>query len=245
MRVKAKKPIDIGDVVVGDEEVICGCVGEKDVFDMIDVAEEIAEKVDLVELRVDYLDNPSSSDVKRQIANNEIDAPLILTIRRENEGGDFVGQEEERAKLYVELMEFVDAIDLEYHTPDNYRRKIIQKAKEKNAAKIVSYHNFSRTGSVEELKIRLEECLELGDLGKVATKANSPKDVLNLVRAAYYVKKEWGEPLVALGMGEGAKYSRVFGSYFGSDIIYASGGEQTAPGQLDVADVKEVVRRLR
>lgn len=243
IRPVAKKTVKIGDVVVGEDTVICGCVSERDVFEMIEVAEE-AGSADLVELRLDALDDPDVTDVKRQLSNNDVSCPIILTIRKENEGGDYHGNEAGRAELFEELIEFVDAIDLEYHTADKYRREIVQKAKEVGDPIIFSYHNYSRTGGLEEFKFRLEECLELGDIAKVATMIQSPKDSLNLLKATYEVKKRLKEPLVSVGMGGLGKHTRVVAPFYGSDIVYASVDEATAPGQLSVGEVKDVLDLL-
>lgn len=244
----AEELIKIGDVAVGSKEpVFCASVGEKDPYELIDVAEEVGEDedVDLVELRIDLLDNPMDTEVKRQIANNDIDAPLVLTTRREDEGGDFHGDERDRAKVYRDLMNFADAVDLEYHTPDRFRREVVQKSKEKNIPIIFSYHNFSRTGSIEEIKIRLEECLELGDLAKVITKPNSPKDILNLFEATLQTKKNLRKPLTCFGLGDLGKHSRIVSSFYGSDIIYGAADQAVAPGQFDIKEAKELFDSLK
>lgn len=53
-------------------------------------------------------------------------------------------------------------------------------------------------------------------------------------------------PVVAMSMGKLGAVSRVCGETFGSAITFALlGGAASAPGQMDISDVKRAIDALR
>jgi len=227
--------VEIGGVEVGGKEpLVCASVTAGGPDRMLERASGTG--ADLVELRVDTLDEPGSPAVERAVADMVLEKPVLLTVRREAEEGEFRGGERSRADVICSLMNFVDAVDVELEAPQSTLDRVRQKASEVNIPVVVSFHDFSETSSVEELMNVMERVLEVGDVAKVAVTANSSRDVLDLLDATLEAKKSFEAPLAALAMGDVGSHSRVVAPLYGSDLTYAAADEAVAPGQLSVEE---------
>ncbi|WGI17990.1 type I 3-dehydroquinate dehydratase [Methanonatronarchaeum sp. AMET-Sl] len=242
MRPTASKPVSTKNIEIGLEPIICGSIGEKNVEKALNYLNN--QKTDLIELRIDKINQDSYRDLKRGLSEIRSGPSLIITNRREKEGGEYDGSESNRVEDLISFMGFADIIDIELHTPRDLRDKLIDKAREQGVPIIVSYHNHSLTPRTTEIAMKIEECMEIGDIAKVAYMAKTPLDVLSLMRATYTVKKELGKPLCSISMGDVGKHSRVIGPLYGSDIIYAPIGEETAPGQIPINKIKGLLRDI-
>ena len=120
--------------------------------------------VKLVEIRLDYINGPVN--VKRLL--NERPCPVIMTCRRERDGGRFRGTEQERQLiLRTAIAEGVDYIDLE----EDIAASIPRYGQTK---RIISYHNFHETP--ENLQALYDRMAALDpDIIKIATVANQRK----------------------------------------------------------------------
>ena len=82
--------------------------------DVIKVAEDCIEKgADVLEFRIDALDNPNFKDIQEII--EEINFPMIATNRISSEGGSFKGTEEERIDILYQLESNQDNIIQDIH----------------------------------------------------------------------------------------------------------------------------------
>ncbi len=185
---------------------------------------------DLYEVRVDYFEG--FEDIE---ALAEMRGKLILTPRRKEEGGVREFDEEERLELYKRLINLKPAyIDVELRSeiaPD-----VLELARKKRVGTILSYHNFSGTPTFGELIGILDEMEELDpDVIKIVTTANSLKDNVRLIRLY-----EHAENVVAFCMGPLGKVSRVFSALM-APFTYASVGNEVAPGQLGVEELKSIL----
>ncbi|OKY77347.1 MAG: 3-dehydroquinate dehydratase [Candidatus Methanohalarchaeum thermophilum] len=245
MRVSAKDLVDVGGVDVGDSPRVVASVGERDVGKLVDVGENLdLGRVDLLELRVDLLDDPFDPELRRGLSNFVPGVPVILTVRRESEGGDFRGSENKRVDLLCKLIDFVDAVDIEYRTQGDLRDRVLQRAQEEGLPVIVSLHKMDRAGKKDELRNDLESLLETGDIAKLAVKANSLKDCLNLLDVTQEVKKELKKPICSIAMGDIGRFTRVVAPLFGSDLIYAPARNETAPGQIPLEKINYILKNL-
>jgi 3-dehydroquinate dehydratase-1 len=50
--------------------------------------------------------------------------------------------------------------------------------------------------------------------------------------------------MVTLAMGDYGKISRVFGNCFGSDITFAKGIKESAPGQMDIKVIRKIWKEI-
>src|SRR6185503_11544677 len=149
--------------------------------------------------------------------------PVILTLRRPQDGGKYSGSEEERRMLLRSaIAEGVDYIDLE----EDVAAMIPRYGKTK---RIVSLHDFRKTpDNLEEIHARLA-ALD-ADIVKIATTANNTHDNLRLLQ----LMRNASVPTVAICMGDIGTPSRILAGRFGAPFTFATfHHERTlAPGQL-------------
>lgn len=181
----------------------------------------------LVELRLDYLQ--SKVNIKRLIDDRP--CPVIITCRRERDGGRYKGSEEDRLLLLrTAIAEGVEYVDLE----DDVASKIPRFGKTK---RIVSLHDFRKTPeNLSEIHARLAG---LGaDIVKIATLANHPQDNVRMIE----LMRQATVPTVGLCMGEIGAPTRILGGRFGSPFTYAtfSAERALAPGQLSYEQMTQV-----
>ncbi|MEN0110156.1 MAG: shikimate dehydrogenase [Planctomycetota bacterium] len=210
--------------------MICVSIGRSRHKHMLAEHRHLAEQgAELVELRLDYI----STRVNLQRLLGDRPTPVVVTYRREADGGKFTGSEEQRLMMIREAIALgADYVDLEDDIADKVPRYGATK-------RIISYHNFRNTP--DDLAERHARMAALdADIVKLATMAQRPSDnvrMLELVRDA-------GQPTVGMCMGDIGMPSRVLGARFGSPFTYATfHHERTlAPGQLSFAQMNEVYR---
>ena len=183
----------------------------------------------LVELRLDFLMTPPN--LKRLLP--ERPCPVIVTCRREKDGGRWTKSEEQRQMLLRQAIAAgVEYVDLE----EDIAASIPRFGKTK---RIVSYHNFQETP--EDLNALYFKLNNLNaDIIKVVTMAHGPHDNIRLLRLMRHARV----PTVAFCMGEFGQPSRVLAGKFGAPFSYATfHAERTmAPGQISYQQMKEAYR---
>lgn len=110
----------------------------------------------------------------------------------------------------------------------------------------MSNHDFDKTPSFDEITGRLIGMKKLGaDVAKLACMPNSAKDVLTLLSATEAVKSQYpDEPLITMSMGKLGTISRISGEIFGSALTFGSAKKASAPGQLEVTTLQQILRAL-
>lgn len=201
---------------------------QKNCKDVIEVANECIDKgADILEFRIDALENPKISEIKSAI--DEINFPIIATNRIQSEGGSFRGTEEERFNILYECCDIVDYVDIELQSRDEY----INKIHDTGVTTIISYHDFEKTPNLNEITYIVEKEQELGDIAKVAFMPQNLEDTLTILAVLSHC-----ENTIAISMGELGSYTRVMASKFNSPITFAAGTDVTAPGQIDIETMK-------
>jgi len=215
--------------------LICAPIMEKNMEKIPQIATEYTQRgADILELRIDAMENPSKAKVRELAAN--IQAPFIATNRLSTEGGLFKGSEKERIELLTAAAEEAEYIDIELQTKKEELKKII----ELPIKKIVSYHNFHETPTLEILSRIVREEKRIGDIAKIAVMPKTMKDTLTILELS---SKE--NDLIAISMGELGKHTRIITPLFGSPITYATGGKPSAPGQLEIEKTRLVLKELK
>jgi 3-dehydroquinate dehydratase / shikimate dehydrogenase len=213
-----------------DTSLLCVTIGRGRHRAMIAEHKHLAEQgCQLVELRLDFLVTPPN--LKRLLP--ERPCPVVITIRREKDGGRWVKSETERQMLLRQaIASGVEYVDLE----EDIAASIPRFGKTK---RIISYHNFQETPEdLTHLHARLSS-LD-ADVVKIATMAHSPHDNLRVMR----LMRTSRVPTVAICMGEFGQPSRILAGKFGAPFSYATfHAERTmAPGQLSYQQMKETYR---
>jgi len=215
--------------------MICAPIMEKESRYVLKSAERAIDLgADILEFRIDTLENPDSSEIQQLII--DIDHPIIATNRMKLEGGFFSGTEEERISILIKAAEYADIVDIELQTLDKLRGKVIKASK----SNIISYHDFKKTPTFEELLDVVKKEKEIGDIAKFAVMANNYKDTLTVLKVLLEVQNTIG-----ISMGEIGKYTRVVAPLFGSPITFASIDKESAPGQLDIETTRNILGNLR
>jgi 3-dehydroquinate dehydratase/shikimate dehydrogenase len=187
----------------------------------------VEQGAELVELRLDYIDGPVS--LKRLLADRP--GPVIVTCRRQADGGRWTGSEADRQLLLRQaIVDGVEYIDLEEDIAGSVPRF-------GKTQRIVSLHDFRRTPeNLETLHARM--CGLNPDIVKLATMANHPSDnfrMLKLIQASKI-------PTAGMCMGDIGAPSRVLCGKFGAPFTYATFSLERvlAPGQLSFQQMTEV-----
>ena len=199
--------------------------------------------VDLVEWRVDFLNNVSSLELRNELG----ETPLLFTFRTKREGGE----KDISPQGYLELNRtiiasgLIDLVDVELFLGDDIVTRLVKDAHEHGVAVVASNHDFRKTPPREELLERLRKMQDLGaDILKIAVMPKDTRDVLVLLAATETASKTLEQPVVTMSMGGKGVLSRVSGETFGSAITFGSAAEASAPGQLPVADLHKVLEEL-
>jgi 3-dehydroquinate dehydratase I len=219
---------------LSDKTRVCVPILEKSYESVVQTAEKsINVGADLLELRFDLIEDPKIPDIKGII--NEINFPLIFTNRKKDEGGFFKGSESERIKILMEAAKYADIVDIELSTEEGNLKKILEVAK----CAMVSFHDFNKTPSADELIKIVNREKKLGDIAKFAVMPQKMSDTLIVLDVLSRV-----ENTVGISMGNMGKYTRVVAPLFGSPITFASFKDVSAPGQLDIQTTKDVLSKF-
>ncbi len=221
---------------------ICASIAERTIEKAIAAASTVESFADVVEIRLDALENPQITPFTEKIQK-----PTLFTNRADWEGGAFSGSEEERlAILYEAIEKKASYIDIELKTDDALKLPLIEKAKSTGCISIVSWHYFSSTPSLPALKSILQEQYRSGaQIGKIVTMAKTPQDVLRVLDLQNQAK-ELDFPLIAFCMGNHGAVSRVATLNLGGFMTYASSDQerQTAPGQLPASTLHRILTEI-
>jgi 3-dehydroquinate dehydratase type I len=111
---------------------------------------------------------------------------------------------------------------------------------------IGSYHNYDETPSDDALDDIVAGLAENNvDIIKVATYCSSEEDALRLLALQQTLKRQ-GSKHIVIGMGTMGLVTRVFGSVWGNELVFASNDEDalTTPGELTRDHLEGVWRLL-
>ncbi len=206
---------------------------------------------DMVEWRADWFEG--IRDEKRMLwflegLRREIgEAPLLFTIRTMKEGGalDIEPEEYLAVNKFVVKSGFVDLVDFELFTGDDYVKELIETAHESGVKVILSSHDFAKTPEYDDMKGRLLKMQDLGaDLLKLAVMPVKRRDVLTLLEVTEEVSRIAEKPIVTMSMSMKGMISRLSGEFFGSVMTFGSVGEGSAPGQMNLNDLHEVLNAI-
>lgn len=247
------KTVTIGDLVIGQgQPKIIVPIVAKNAEAIIQAAEEISQiDCDFVEWRIDHFEKVQdfaevsrlSKQVKATLAK-----PLLVTFRTHKEGGVCPLSDESYFQLYQELIEHgsLDLLDVELFMPEAGVADLITKAHEKEIKIIMCNHDFDKTPSQETIVERLTLMEEKGaDICKIAVMPQSNQDVLTLMAATAQARQKLEQPLITMSMGSLGMVTRVSGEAFGSAATFGAAQEASAPGQVPVALLRQILTTFK
>ncbi|RXY58788.1 type I 3-dehydroquinate dehydratase [Klebsiella pneumoniae] len=157
--------------------------------------------------------------------------PLLFTFRSKKEGGETELSDEAYFALNREAARsgLVDVIDIELFNNEAQIRALVDDAHAAGVKVIMSNHDFHKTPAQEDIIYRLRRMQDLGD-------------VLTLLAATLTMKEKYAtRPLITMSMGKSGGVSRVTGRLFGSAMTFGTVGQASAPGQIAIAKLREVM----
>lgn len=239
---------------------ICIPIISDNLLNLIDeVNAVIAMQPDLVEWRSDYF---KGSEVELEKALGEIykllnaaKIPILFTLRSANEGGMCSLADNNRLAVIqkaiaTDKIKYVDIeLDISTGQDSNFDHDEITKmfnhtidlAHTHNVDVIISNHNFKLTPSFEDMIAIIRRAQRLkADYVKLAYNADNGDDVLSLLAACEYGKDVLNQKMIALSIGDVGKVTRAVCGEFGSDITFAKGLFESAPGQIAIDSLRNL-----
>ena len=209
-------------------------------------------RADLMEWRVDFFQDWQDTErVVEVLARvEELVAPrsVLFTFRTDREGGEAAITPEAYAELNLAAARSGHAalVDVELFFGDDFIRELTGALQQAGAKVICSNHNFDKTPAEEEIVHRLCRMQELGaDVLKIAVMPVCTEDVLTLLSATVKMQKEHArKPLVTMSMSGMGVVSRLAGEAFGSAMTFGAAGKASAPGQIGVEDLHQILEVL-
>ena len=112
---------------------------------------------------------------------------------------------------------------------------------------ITSHHDFHETPSSNVLFMLLEQMKHSNaDIVKLAMMPQNTEDVLRLLEETNHFHKRYPmQPLITMSMGKLGTVTRVCGELFGSCVTFGAGKNASAPGQVPMAKLEEILEVLR
>jgi 3-dehydroquinate dehydratase/shikimate dehydrogenase len=225
---------------------ICLCLTGKTIARDLEVLGKYRKYIDMAELRVDCLDPDERFLIRRfpELAG----LPVVLTIRRRMDGGNFVGGEGSRISLLSKGLAFAEAdrrrnfayVDME----EDLDVPSLEEAARTFGTRIIrSCHNMQ--GSEPDVAGKLRSLIHVGDeIAKLAVTPRTFEELRSLYQAA---RETRGIEKILLGMGRLGTSTRILAEFLGSHLSYASApGEDDflpgAPGQLSPRDLVALFR---
>lgn len=249
MKTVTVKNITLG---TGDPKIIVPIVGKTET-ELIEEAKNLAEiDCDLVEWRIDFYekvtDNSAVAELSTKIAMILAEKPLLITFRTKQEGGERPFTDDQYFEVYQTVLNegTLDLLDVELFMDANRVAEIIQLAHDKQVKIVMCNHDFDKTPAKEEIVSRLRKMQEKNaDICKIAVMPKSSEDVLTLLAATNEMKENYADrPIVTMSMGQLGMISRVSGAIFGSAMTFGAAKKSSAPGQVPVSKLREMLQTL-
>ena len=201
--------------------------------------------VDLVEWRADYYTAVPDAvcEMLRKLRDILKEKPLLFTFRTKREGGEQAVDD----AAYLALCEAAaqsgaaDLIDVEMFSPQ--AEACVARVHAHQVPVVGSWHDFAQTPGEKELIARFQKMQDMGaDVLKIAVMPRCLEDVTHLISAAKAVHETALRPLCAISMGDTGCITRTHCAHFGGCMTFGTLGAATAPGQISVAALHEVLK---
>lgn len=208
--------------------------------------------VDVVEWRVDWFEHVFETDKVKEVLAELREAlkeiPILFTFRTSKEGGERAIEPEAYKKLNIAAAESgcVDLVDVEAFTGDEVVKEIIEAVHQHGVKVVASNHDFDKTPAKDDIVGRLCKMQELGaDIPKIAVMPKSKEDVLTLLAATEEMNRKHADrPIITMSMAGAGVISRLCGEVFGSALTFGAAKKASAPGQMGVEDLAQVLSLL-
>jgi 3-dehydroquinate dehydratase/shikimate dehydrogenase len=228
---------------------ICVSVCVKRAIDLPSAIRRAAESGDIIELRLDCLDQYQLGLACRDLGalRQTASCPLIVTLRPDEQGGHRAIDREGRLNFWLtedncqsHFPDFVDVeADLLTSKPQDAERLVLRLGPKRI---ICSHHDFAGVPSNLEETYERMAATPVRIL-KIAVQADDATDCLPVFKLLDRAQRE-GREMIAIAMGEAGVATRILSPSRGAFLTYASldNKSATAEGQLMARELREVYR---
>ena len=220
------------------------------------------ENPEFVELRFDYIEDIQQITpifVKSLLDLIKSQTKIIFTFRDFSEGGQIELGKSERLKIIQLLIEaHPQYYDIEMINDRETLQSVINMARENDVKLIYSFHDFEKTPSYDE-GVNLIEKFKEELVNNYAVDFISIKKIIfkliftaqrfedNLIPMKIckdLLEKNKDKNVISFCMGELGIFSRIMCLIAGSFLTYASLEERTAPGQINIRKMREILQTV-
>ncbi len=214
------------------------------------ITEAVDKGPDLVEWRADFFAGIHDEKRVRGVldgARKYLEkTPLLFTVRTEGEGGALAADADTYDRILLGAAgDGPDLVDVEIMPDAAHAAVLIESLHKKGVAVIGSNHHFHETPDSVEMRKILSDMERAGaDILKLAVMPNTAEDVLRLLAVTEAYRRQTEKPLVTMSMGRLGAVSRLTGELVGSSVTFGSVAQASAPGQIDLADMRKILELL-
>ena len=219
------------------------------------VQKAVQAEVDLIELRPDmwmksshisedeYI--PTIVKLVEEVHSRIADMPMLFTWRTIAEGGETPISSETYGHLLQAIVDqdLVQAIDVELFAYTDAIGHSIKQAYQQGIQTVMSYHNFQKTLEIDTLHLYAEQMISAGaSVIKFALMPTTSDDVLSVLQFTKELTRKYPQlPRITMSMGQLGQMTRTCGNVFGNCVTFGTLGQISAPGQVEVAVLKQLV----
>lgn len=214
----------------------------------------------IIELRFDYLTDVQkiTKDLVINLLNRiQPKIPVICTLRDFSEGGQVKIDINERIQILKLIIESKPKyLDIEINSVDKILSEIIPLASNNKVRLIYSSHDFEKTPNYIEASKILENFLNKLKNEFLIDQKTVERSIFKLIFTAQSfednfiplqlckIKSSKKLSLISFCMGELGLFSRILCIFSNSFLTYSSFKEKTAPGQMNIAKLREILNLL-
>ena len=219
------------------------------------VQKAVQAEVDLIELRPDmwmkcsniseteYI--PTIVTFVEEVHSRFVEIPMLFTWRTLAEGGETLISSESYGHLLQAIVDqgLVKAIDVELFAYTDRIGQTIKQAHHQGIQTVMSYHNFQSTPDIKTLHVYAERMVSVGaQVIKFALMPSTNDDVLSVLRLTKELTERYPElPRITMSMGQLGQMTRICGNVFGNCLTFGTLGQASAPGQVDVSILQQLL----
>lgn len=209
--------------------MLCISVAEKS----FDACIEVLRGAEMAEIRLDLI--PLTEQEIRKLFF--LPVKTIATCRPDN-----IETERRISVIKTAIEAGATYVDIEIESQPSEKKHLVEYAKSKGCKVIISYHNFELTPEKKLLDSIVNDCFAQGaDIAKIACMTKSPQDAARVL--SLY---DNNQSIIALGMGEIGKITRIAGPLLGAPFTFVSNlGKKTAPGQIDSGKMNSILNMIK
>jgi 3-dehydroquinate dehydratase-1 len=232
----ASQQTKFGSLILGLAPQVVGTVSQADTLARLAVGVE--HVCDIVEVRLDIIGPAAPKWLDHARAIEAQGFPVVVTIRLANEGGQWTEADAARLPLFETVLQNLSATDIELRSP--LLSEVSALARRHKRALIISYHDFTKTPPIGELRQILWKAASHGTVVKIATLTQTETELATLREL---LSEKCPVSLCLLGMGPLGPRTRLEFPKLGSCLTYGYLDAPVAPGQISARELMQQLGR--